>query len=237
MTPGVHIFCDGDDVANVSRTVARLRRAGASRALLMVEHRIAGKPGTRWMGEDTIARAVEACREDANVGVTLVGFPCPLKGDIAASRDRLEALCRRFDATPMTDAEPRTLATLEAHWSEPLVRTVMQVPGMQITTTRHEVLRLGPLSCVVYAQAEQQTSMATQRQLFSRFGKAVPRESTVLVTGAFDQPGDPRTLAEFSADLAAAEQHAKLVRAHAVWSAHTLGDAECDRLREWGRGL
>lgn len=231
--PGLHVFCDGSDVSIPARSIPRMTRSNASVAIAMCETRIAGKPGTRWLSDTVVARFVDASR-DAGLKPILCAFPCTIAGTVA-SRDKLAALLERHRCRGMLDAEPRKLGNAEAHWTASMLAPWRAIDDLGVTTTRVEAPRLGPLPGVAHAQAEQQTSIATLPNLFARFAPVVARESTVLVTGAFDQPDDPRTLAEFCADLDACTEHAQLVRAHAVWSAHTLGPAECDTLAAWTR--
>lgn len=231
--PGLHVFCDADDVIEETRSIPRMTRAAASVAIAMCEQRRAGRVGTRWLSDDRIARFVDSVRA-VGLKPILCAFPCPIAGTVA-SRDKLAALLERHRCRGMLDAEPRKLGNAEAHWSASMLAPWRAIDDLGVTTTRVEAPRLGPLPGVAHAQAEQQTSIATLPQLFARFAPVVARESTVLVTGAFDQPNDPRTLAEFCADLDACTEHAQLVRAHAVWSAHTLGPAECDALDAWTR--
>lgn len=231
--PGLHVFCDGSDVIEETRSIPRMTRSNASVAIAMCEQRRKGRVGTRWLSDDRIARFVDASR-DAGLKPIICAFPCPIAGTVA-SRDKLAALLERHRCRGMLDAEPRKLGKVEVHWSASMLAPWRAIDDIAVTTTRVEAPRLGPLPGVAHAQAEQQTSIATLPQLFARFAPVVARESTVLVTGAFDQPGDPRTLAEFQADLDGCAEHAQLVRAHAVWSAHTLGTSKCDALAAWTR--
>ena len=114
------------------------------------------------------------------------------------------------------------------------MRTVMQVPGMRITTTRHEVLRLGPLSCVVYAQAEQQTSMACAAQLFSpvRQGGTAQVDRCSSRARSTNQATPDAGRVQCRPGSGRATQ--SWVRARGVVGAHA-GRCWCDRLRGGAR--
>lgn len=226
--PGLWIYCDSHDVIHVTETVATLKRSGAVGAIAMIEGITPG--GSQRLPLDRLKRFVDAC---ALIGVTvwLCAFP-DIRGDLIKSRDWLAAACELLGCRGQLDAEPRQ----GSHWSAALLAPWLSIPELTITTTRIEAPRLGSHGRLVLAQLEQQTSVDTLSSALSIFGRTSAPESIVLVTGSFDQAetqGGRRTLEEVRADLERCTPHAKLARAHAVWSAHTLDKPEADALREW----
>lgn len=223
--PGLWLYCDSHDVIHVAETVATLRRCGAVGAVAMIEGITPG--GSQRMPLDRIKRLVDACRA-VDVDVILCAFP-DVRGELVASRDWLADACELLGCEGQLDAEPRE----GAHWSPSLLDPWLGIAHLSITTTRIEAPRLGPHNRRVWAQLEQQTSVSTLPQAIAIFSKVTAPESIVLVTGAFDQNGDVRTIEEVHADLARCAPHAKVSGQHAVWSAHTVSPAEADALRSW----
>jgi hypothetical protein len=211
-------------------TLATFKRAGATRALVMVS----GPNGWR-MTPAQLGLVVDAFHKRAIEAVT-VAFP-PVNGDHVSSRAHYRA-CRCIANGGQLDAEPKQIGRtpagkpIMAHWSVPLLQPWLDDDAsMSITSTRVELVRLGKHGRRFYEQLEQQTSFDTLEKAVDIADDFVPRSAIVLVQGSFNQPNDPRTLAEFVHDRDRARAQATLVEEHACWSAHTLDGPKADALR------
>lgn len=225
---GLWVYCDSSDVIHVERSIPTLRRCGAVGAIAMIEG--ITPTGAQRMPLDRVRRFVDAAKA-AGLDVTLCAFP-DVRADLIASRDWLADACEALGCHAQLDAEPRP----PAHWTPALVEPWLSIYDLSITTTRVEAPRLGSHNRTMWAQLEQQTSVATLSKALAIFSRTTPLEQIVLVTGALDQAPDQggrRTIEEVHADLTRCAPQARVSGAHAVWSAHTIGPAEADALREW----
>lgn len=219
--PGLWVYLDGHDVARMASTVEKLRRCGAVGALPLIE----GVNGHR-IPVDTVAHACDVLAA-ADIDAMPFAFP-NLTGNLAASIGHMHAVRQATRKRGQWDLEPARDGEQVVHWSQSSIDLLLEAePGATITSTRVELPRWDPRGREVWLQLEQQTSTETLADVLRRWPDAV------LVTGVFDQAGDPRTLLEVGRDLDRCTPQARKTGTHGVWSAHTLTDAKCDLLREW----
>lgn len=229
------LYCDSHDASHMDETIATFQRATATQALVMISG-----PNDWQMPEREVAQVCTRFR-DASIDAIVVAFP-PVDGDMRDARQHLRAVKVATGARAQLDAEPRVVRhdtsglPVLAHWHQGAV-AYWRDDVDSITTTRAEAPHLGEHGLRVYAQLEQQNSTETLANALLVFGRYSELSDIVIVTGVFDQPGDPRTLDEERADLARCTAHAKLVGEHGAWSAHTLTPPKADVLREWASSL
>lgn len=227
---GIELFTNWKDITELrSRTFEILEAAGATRAIVMAQPAL-NKPAladrVRTFAAECSAKgiAVSLC-----TGPAVIEYAAPLQ-----IRDRLAALCRDTGATPMLDAEPvHVKRPNEQRWSPERVKPWLDVPEMQITTTRFEAPRIGAHARVTYAQLEGQTSTDTLAQALQIFCRYTPMERIVITLGSFDSEGDKRTLDEVKRDLERCTAQAKLSGRLAMFVAQTTSLAEAEAMRSW----
>lgn len=230
----IEVFCNWHDQAQAAdRTMSVLSASGATRAILMVQPAIASDRGLRMYGP-VVARFADRC---VAAGVQLsmcTGLGVLEAPDQQGAINRLTALCDDHGATPMLDAEPLHVRTpREVHWTPQLLKRWLEVPEMEVTTTRAEVAHLGQYDRRTYVQLEGQTSTATISHAYSLFRHYVASSPLVPTIGDFDSPGDPRTLDDVRVDLERCRPYALEAGALAVWVAQTTSPAEAALLRTW----
>jgi hypothetical protein len=231
----ISLYCDAHDSSHMDATIATFHRATATQALVM----ISGPNG--WQMPEREAAQVCTRFRDENVDPIVVAFP-PVDGDLRDARQHLRAVRIATGSRGQLDAEPRVVGhstaglPVLAHWHQGAV-AYWRDDVDSITTTRAEAPHLGDHGLRVYAQLEQQNSTETLANALLVFGRYTDLANIVIVTGVFDQPGDPRTIAEERVDLDRCTAHAKLVGEHGAWSAHTLTPPKADALREWASSI
>lgn len=212
-----------DDHGEKSATLAKLLRAGAIGAVVLIE----SVEGTR----QRVARVLHVCELLRARGITpvLMSFPSVL-ADVGAAIGHALECERATGARLMWDIEPRRLAADRVvHWTaRGVARLRAAVPHALVTSTRIELPKLGDVDdAEVWLQLEQQTSTDTLAKVLERWPDAV------CVTGVFDDEDDKRTLDEIRRDLERCTAQAKKTGRHGVWSARSMSLEEADVHREW----
>jgi hypothetical protein len=220
-SPGIHLFADSHDVDAHEATVATALRCGATALLPCIEGQNGHRPK-----RDSLLRMRDLCDKRA---ISLLPFTFPdIFGDHSRSRGWAVAISDELGTSFILDAEPKA----GTHWTPMLLKPWLACDRrMVITTTRAEAPHLGPHDRLVYAQAEQQTSIDTLDQMLAIFGRFTPLDRVIVTTGSFNQPGDPRTVDEVRRDLERCQPQALRSSAHAIWSAHTTSPEKADAVR------
>lgn len=227
--PGLALYCDSHDTSPRYRdaTIATLARAGAVRAIAMVEG-ITGERGSRLVPLDQVRAFVDACH-GIDVDVTACAFPDVREehaGSIAHLLACLDIGCDELEL----DAEPRA----GEHWTRARLRPWLDaVRGLVLTTTRIEAPHIGRLDVPLRLQLEQLTSTSTLADALERAQQVSPIAMVQPVIGTFDQRGQVRTVAMVRRDLARCTEQAVLGGGLAAWAAHTTDEDEADAMREW----
>lgn len=221
---GLWVYLDGHDVARMPRTIETLRRCGAVGALPLIE----GVNGHQ-LSVDLVAHA---CEQLATADISAMPFSFPhVGGELQRSIDHAYAV-RDATRRPMQwDIEPAPIPGVSGgvvHWSQTSIDKLLAAdPTATITSTRAELPRWDARGREIWLQLESQESTETLDKVLAKWPDAI------LVTGVFDQPGDPRLLVEVGRDLGRCTPQAKRTGTHAVWSAHTMTPAKADMLRDW----
>lgn len=220
--PGVRVYCDSRDVMHPKETVAKLRRCACVEALPLIE----GVNGHR-VSVDVLRDFVD---EAAAADITCMPFSFPaVNGELARSIDHFLACKRETRCRMQWDVEPLPIGGGRVmHWSQAMLDKLLAAdPDATITSTRAELPRFDARGRLVYLQLESQTSTDTLEHVLRQWPDAV------LVTGLFDNEGDPRTIDEVLRDLERCTPQAKRTGAHVLWSAHTMSELEADRIAAW----
>lgn len=221
MTNGLAVYLGSADMVALERgkgpQLALLRRCAATMAMVLIESNDERR--------QPLSRIQAVCKALRSIDVAPILYSFPsLTGDLVESRLHYEKCTRETGAPGQWDIEPKN----GRHWTPVELAPLLACDsGASITSTRHQLPKLGDHGREVWLQLESQESTDT-------LGLALRKAPhATIVLGLFDAENNPRTTGEVRRDLERCTEQAKMVGRLAVWSLASMSVAEADLLREW----